>query len=59
MVITVLCTANHYLVDAIAGAALTALCWMFVGALRPRRAGTMEPLLRKDFDPLPALAGQS
>jgi hypothetical protein len=57
MVITVLCTANHYVVDAIAGATLTTLCWLIVGG-RPRRASRMEMLPQKDFDRPPALAGQ-
>ncbi|GIM91065.1 inositol phosphorylceramide synthase [Paractinoplanes toevensis] len=56
MVITVLCTANHYLVDAIAGAALTTLCWLIVGSAR--RARRVEPLPRGDFDRVPALAGR-
>ncbi|MEU4244819.1 phosphatase PAP2 family protein [Actinoplanes sp. NPDC026619] len=56
MVITVLCTANHYLVDAIAGAALTSLCWLIVGSAR--RAGRTEPLPRESFDRPPALVGQ-
>ncbi|WP_433359828.1 phosphatase PAP2 family protein [Actinoplanes sp. CA-142083] len=58
MVITVLCTANHYLVDALAGATLTTLCWLLAGSIRPRRAATMTPSPREDVDRLPALAGQ-
>jgi hypothetical protein len=58
MVVTVLCTANHYLVDAIAGATLTALCWLIVGTGLPRRVGRIESLPRRDFDRSPALAGQ-
>ena len=48
MVITVLCTANHYLVDAIAGATLTTLCWLIVGSAR--RTVRMESLPRENFD---------
>jgi hypothetical protein len=55
MVITVLCTANHYLVDAIAGATLATLCWVMAGSFRPRRDGTTTPLPREDFDRLPAV----
>jgi hypothetical protein len=56
MVITVLCTANHYLVDAIAGATLTTVCWMLVGPAR--RTGRTGSLPRESFDRQPALAGQ-
>lgn len=56
MVITVLCTANHYLVDAIAGATLTSLCWLIVGSAR--RAGRMESQPPESVDRQPALAGQ-
>jgi hypothetical protein len=58
MVITVLCTANHYLVDAIAGATLTTLCWLIVGSAVPRQVDRMESLPREDLDRLPTLAGQ-
>jgi hypothetical protein len=58
MVITVLCTANHYLVDALAGAALTTLCWLVVGSARARQAGRVESLPREDFDRQPLLAGR-
>ncbi|MET3424892.1 hypothetical protein BJ973_004104 [Actinoplanes tereljensis] len=54
MVITVLCTANHYLVDAIAGATLTALCWLVVGSVR--RAGPVEPRPVENVERAPALA---
>ncbi|WP_239132202.1 phosphatase PAP2 family protein [Paractinoplanes durhamensis] len=56
MVITVLCTANHYLVDAIAGAALTSLCWVIVGAVR--RAGRVEALPPEEVERPLVLAGQ-
>jgi hypothetical protein len=38
MVVAVVLTANHYLVDAVAGAALTGACWLGVGRYHRRRA---------------------
>ncbi len=37
MVVAVVLTANHYLVDAVAGAALTGTCWFGVGRYHRRR----------------------
>lgn len=36
MTITVVLTANHYIVDAVAGAALTTVCWLVVESVRRR-----------------------
>jgi PAP2 superfamily protein len=58
MVITVLCTANHYLVDAIAGAALTTSCWLIAGSARPRTDGRMESLPSPNVDRQPVLVGK-
>ena len=58
MVITVLCTANHYLVDAIAGATLTTVCWLIAGSARPRRAERTESMPPAEFERVPALTGQ-
>jgi hypothetical protein len=38
MVVAVVLTANHYVLDAVAGAALTATCWVLVDRLARRRA---------------------
>jgi membrane-associated phospholipid phosphatase len=38
MAVTVVLTANHYLVDAVAGAALTTFCWFAAGTLARRFA---------------------
>lgn len=40
MVAAVVLTANHYIVDAVAGAALTTAAWL---VCRPRRAARIEP----------------
>ena len=37
MVVAVVLTANHYLLDAVAGAALTGACWVAVGRYHARR----------------------
>jgi hypothetical protein len=36
MVIAVVLTANHYIVDAVVGAALTTVCWYALGRSRPQ-----------------------
>jgi hypothetical protein len=57
MVVAVVLTANHYLVDAVAGAALTATCWFAVGRYARRRsrpAPTAEPVAAPLPEPLPA-----
>jgi membrane-associated phospholipid phosphatase len=45
MVVAVVLTANHYIVDAVAGAVLTATCWVVVERFARRRAaaGTAAP----------------
>lgn len=44
MVVAVVLTANHYIVDAVAGAALTAVCWYVAGGQRMvlTRSGAAE-----------------
>lgn len=48
MVLAVVLTANHYIVDALAGAALTMACWYLVLRRPPGRHRTRRPSLRRD-----------
>jgi hypothetical protein len=46
MTVAVVLTANHYIIDAIAGAALTATCWYIAGRVVARRNVTVPRQLR-------------
>jgi membrane-associated phospholipid phosphatase len=53
MVASVILTANHYIVDVLAGTALTSVCWILVPRLRPLADAAREHLRRRVRDRKP------
>ncbi len=47
MVAAVVLTANHYIVDVLAGTALTSVCWILVPRLRPLAVATRDRVSRR------------
>ena len=60
MVVAVVLTANHYIVDAVAGAALTTACWLVVGRWAgPSRAAAADGVGKVDVRQVHDVGGHS